>query len=161
MATSATIRAMFKRLGFIPGSVASLEGNDHGINTLEEIVFLNDKDIDSLVKQLRRPGGMISGPTIVGGAAQGNPGPLVANTGHSVSIRAETNLKLAVFCLRHQSRISRIVSSASIAYEENFKVTAEQPIINEKDWPSTMEAIREFFGSVLGGNGGAPGLCCL
>jgi hypothetical protein len=95
-------------------------------------------------------------------AAQGAPGPLVDNTGHFVSIRADTNLKLAVFYLRHQTRISRIVSPASIAlaavprlrstkeYEENFKVTAEQPIINEKDWPRKMEAIREFFGSVLG-----------
>jgi hypothetical protein len=35
-------------------------------------------------------------------------------------------------------------------YEENFKVTAEQPVINEKYWPRTMEAIRDFFGSVLG-----------
>jgi hypothetical protein len=39
---------------------------------------------------------VIAVPTIVGGAAQGNPGPLVANPGDSVSIRAETNLKLAV-----------------------------------------------------------------
>jgi hypothetical protein len=105
---------------------------------------------------------MIAGPTIVGGSVQGNPGTLVANHGHSVSIRAETNLKLAVFYLRHQAQISRIVAPASDAltvvrrlrstkeYGENFKVTAEQPIINEKDWPRTMEAIREFFGSVLG-----------
>jgi hypothetical protein len=106
---------MFERLGFTPGTAASLEGNDHGTNPLEEVVFPNDKDIDSLVKQLRRPGGMISGPTIVGGAAQGNPGPLVANHGHSLSIRDETNLKLAVCYLRHQARISRIVAPASVA----------------------------------------------
>jgi hypothetical protein len=156
---------MFERLGFTPGAASSLEGNDHGINTLEEVVFLNDKDIDSLVKQLWRPGGMISGPTIVGGAVQGNPGPLVANPGHSVSIRAETNLKLEVFYLRHQARISRIVAPASVAltvvrslrstkeYEEIFKVTAEQQVINEKDWPRIMEAIRESFGAVLGETG--------
>jgi hypothetical protein len=108
---------------------------------------------------------MVAGPTIVGGAAQGNPGPLVANPGHSVSIRADNNLKLAVFYLRHQARISRIVAPASIAitvvrslrstkeYEENVKVTAEQLVINENDWPRTMEAIREFFGSVLGETG--------
>jgi hypothetical protein len=106
---------MFERLGFTPGAASSLEGNDHSINTLEEVVFINDKDIDSLVKQLRRPGGMIAGDTIVGGAAQGAPGPLVASPGHSVSIRAETNLKLAVFYLRHQARIPIIVSPASIA----------------------------------------------
>jgi hypothetical protein len=114
------------------------------------------------VKQLRHPGGVIAGPNIVRGASQGNPGSLVANPGHSMSIRSETNLKLAVFYLRHQARISRIVAPASVAltvvrclrstkeYEENFKFTTEQPIINEKDWPRTMEAIREFFGSVLG-----------
>jgi hypothetical protein len=51
------MRAMFERLGFTPGAAASLEGNNHGINDLEEVVFINDKDIDSLVKQLRRPGG--------------------------------------------------------------------------------------------------------
>jgi hypothetical protein len=108
---------------------------------------------------------MISGHKIFGRAVQGNPGPLVANPGNSVSIRAETNLKLAVFYLRHQARISRIVAPASVAlavvqrlrstkeYKENFKVTAEQPIINEKDWPRKMEAIREFFGSVLGETG--------
>jgi hypothetical protein len=155
------MRAMFERLGLNTGAASSLEGNHHGINTLEEVVFINDKDIDSLVKQLRRPGGMIAGPTIVGGATQGAPIPIVANPGHSVSIRAGTNLKLAVFYLRHQAWISRIVLPASIVltvvrrlcstkeYEENFKVTVEQPIINEKDWPRTMEVVREFFGSFL------------
>jgi hypothetical protein len=115
MPTSAAMRAMFERLGFTPCATSSLKGNDHGINTLEEVVFLNDKDIYSLVKQLRLPGGMIAGPEIVGGDEQGKPGPLVANPGHSVSIRAETNLKLAVFYLRHQARISRIVAPASTA----------------------------------------------
>jgi hypothetical protein len=82
-----------------------------------------------------------------------------------VSVRDDTNLQLAVFYLLHQARISRIVAPASVAllvvhslrstkeYEENFKVTAEQPAINENDWPRTMEEIREFFGSVLGENG--------
>jgi hypothetical protein len=108
---------------------------------------------------------MISVPMIVGGAAQGNPGPLVDNPGHSVSIRSDTNLKLAVCYLHHQARISRIVAPAGVAitvvrrlcstkeYEENFKVTADQPTINEKDWPRTMEATHEFFGSVLGETG--------
>jgi hypothetical protein len=90
---------------------------------------------------------------------------LVANPGHSVSNRAETNLELEVFYLHHQAHISRIVATASVSltavrqlrstkeYEENFKVTAEQPIINEKDWLRTVVAIRKFFGSVLGETG--------
>jgi hypothetical protein len=106
---------MFERLCFIPGAVSSLEGNDHGTSTLAEVVFLDDKYIDSLVKKLRRLGWMIAGPTIVGGAAKGNPGPLVANPGHSVSIRVENNPKLAVFYLRHQAHISGIVAPSSVA----------------------------------------------
>jgi hypothetical protein len=114
------------------------------------------------VKQLWRPRGVIAGPTIIGGAAQGDPGSLVANPGYSVSIRADSNPNVAFFYPRHQSWISRIVAPASVAltvvrslrstkeYKENFKVTAEQPVINEKDWPRTMEEIRELFGSVLG-----------
>jgi hypothetical protein len=82
-----------------------------------------------------------------------------------VSIRVETNIELSVFYLRHQGRISRIVLPARVTlavvrrlrstkeYEENFKVTDEQPIINEKDWPRKMEAICDFFGSVLGETG--------
>jgi hypothetical protein len=92
---------MFERLGFTPGAAASLEGNNHGINTLKEVVFLNNKYIDSLVKQLRRPGGVIAGPTIVGGAAQGNPRPLFTNHGHSVSIRAETILQCYTCATKH------------------------------------------------------------
>jgi hypothetical protein len=38
-------------------------------------------------------------------------------------------------------------------YEENFKVTAYQPIINEKDWHRTMEAVHELFESVRGETG--------
>jgi hypothetical protein len=34
-------------------------------------------------------------------------------------------------------------------YDENFKIIAEQPIINEKDWPRTTEALHELFGSIL------------
>jgi hypothetical protein len=34
-------------------------------STLEEVVFLNDRDIESLVKQLWHPGRVIDGPTIV------------------------------------------------------------------------------------------------
>jgi hypothetical protein len=97
------MRAIFERLGFIPGAAESLEGNDHGINNLEEVVLFNENDIDSLVKQLRRPGGLIAGPAIVGGAAQGNPGPFVSNPGQSVSIRADINLKLSVFYLVNTS----------------------------------------------------------
>jgi hypothetical protein len=70
-----------------------------------------------------------------------------------------------VFYLRHQARILRIVAPASFAltvvrslcstkeYEEKINVTADQPVMNEKDWPRKMKPICEFFGFVLGGTG--------
>jgi hypothetical protein len=84
------MQAMLERLVFTPGAAASLEGNGHNIRTLEEVVFLNDKCINILVKQPWHPGG---------------PGTLVSHPGHSVSIRDETNIKLAVFYMCHQARI--------------------------------------------------------
>jgi hypothetical protein len=48
---------MFELLGFTPGAATPFERKNHGINTLEEVMFLNDKDIDSLENQLRHPGG--------------------------------------------------------------------------------------------------------
>jgi hypothetical protein len=65
----------------------------------------------------------------------------------------------------HQTQLSRTVSRLNVLldavhvfhnhkeYEANFKVTAEQPVINEKDWHKIMENIREVFGSVLGETG--------
>jgi hypothetical protein len=47
---------MFERIGFTFGAAASLEGNENGINTLEDVVLLNEKDIGSLVRQLQRQG---------------------------------------------------------------------------------------------------------
>jgi hypothetical protein len=73
---------------------------------------------------------------IVGVAGQGNPGSMVVDPGHSVSIRAVNNLKLEVFYICRQAWISRIVAPASVALtvvrslrstkecKENFKVTA-------------------------------------
>jgi hypothetical protein len=67
------MREMFERLGFTPGAAASLEGNEHGIITLEEVVFLNDKDIDSLVKQLRHPGGLLLDLLLLEGLRRATP----------------------------------------------------------------------------------------
>jgi hypothetical protein len=38
-------------------------------------------------------------------------------------------------------------------YDQNLKVTSEKAVIHENDWPRTMEAICEFFVSVLGETG--------
>jgi hypothetical protein len=35
-------------------------------------------------------------------------------------------------------------------YENDYSVTMEEPMIDDKDWPKTMESIREYLGAVLG-----------
>ena len=52
--------------------------------------MLSDEEIESLCKALRRPGGTMDNPDA------GNPGTYSdPNPGNNISLRAETNLKLA------------------------------------------------------------------
>ncbi|KAI2495418.1 hypothetical protein MHU86_19093 [Fragilaria crotonensis] len=106
-------------------------------------------------KLIRRPGGVIPGQVNAAGNAVPNPGI-------QVNARAETNLKLAAFYLRHQVRIGRTVTPADVTlenirsirelrdYEDTWKASDDLPVINAKDWPKTMEAIHEYLRSYLG-----------
>jgi hypothetical protein len=38
-------------------------------------------------------------------------------------------------------------------HEANFKKTEEEPVINDKDWPRTLETINEYLDSKYGGTG--------
>jgi hypothetical protein len=82
-----------------------------------------------------------------------------------VSIRAVANLKLCVYYLKHTERAKRNTIANSInlvlvcSYrdqqrrEVSFKNTAEEPVINDKDWPRTLESIKEYLTSQYGGTG--------
>ena len=88
----------------------------------------------------------------------------MANPGQLVDLRTENLLKLADFCLRLQEKTACVVAPANInvgeirsvielrdadiAYE-NPKST-NFPVINDKNWPKTMESISEFLDSYLG-----------
>jgi hypothetical protein len=87
------------------------------------------------------------------------------NNGIPVSIRAVENLKILVYYLKHMERVqSKPVPSAinlvlvrSYRYQQRhkvgFKKTAEEPEINEKDWPRTLEKIRDYLASQYGVTG--------
>jgi len=93
------MRAMFERIGFT-SAAASLLTDEQGIDSLAEILNMNDTNIENLCKVLRRPGG------------QNNSGN--ADPGVKVSARAEENLNLAAFYCRHQEWVSRQFNVASI-----------------------------------------------
>ena len=145
------MRAMFERIGF-SSAVATLLTDEQGIDSLNEILYMKDANIENLCKVLRRPGGQNS---------SGSPDP-----GVKLSARAEENLKLVAFYCRHQERVSRQLNIASITLAsirkfikqrdlERVSSTSvrEPPTVNVKDWPRTMEGIEEYLQQFRGTTG--------
>jgi hypothetical protein len=86
---------------------------------LEELGFPNNKDVDQLIQYMTHPGGMQAITTAavpeIGTAGQAGHHAAVAqvidwvpNRGIPVPQRAVMNIKLLVFWLKHQRRISQI-----------------------------------------------------
>jgi hypothetical protein len=77
------------------------------------------------------------------------------------------NLKLCVNYLKHMERVQRqpvaneinLVMVLSVRDQQRHEVfskkTAEEPMINDKDWPRTLETIREYLASQYGVTGAA------
>ena len=76
------MHAALQRLGFSSQAATDIMG-DQGIDSLEELRVLDDKEVESLCKVVRKPGG----PT--------------STAGTTVSLRAEANLKLVVYYLKY------------------------------------------------------------
>jgi hypothetical protein len=109
-------------------------------------------DVDTTIKGVTNPGGTVT-------MGEGTSRVTSRNNGIPVSIRAVANLKLCVYYLNHMERVqSKPISNAinlvlvrsyrdQQRHEVGFKKTAEEPEINEKDWPRTLEKIREYLAS--------------
>ena len=67
---------------------------DQGIDTLDDLCFLMDGDVETLCKNVMCPGG----------AAGGNNRS--ANLGHLVSQKTEMNINLAAYYLQYSEKIS-------------------------------------------------------
>jgi hypothetical protein len=75
------------------------------------------------------------------------------------------NLKLCVYYLKHMGRVQRKPVANSIKlvlvrsyrdqqrHEVSFEKTSEEPVINDKDWPRTLETIKEYLAFQYGGTG--------
>ena len=95
------LRLAFRRIGFTETGANTIT-DDQGIDTIDELGYLNTSEALSLCKVLRRPGGLI--PNNAAGIAAGGPA-LFTNPGTTVSLRAERNLKLACYLVRHRIRV--------------------------------------------------------
>jgi hypothetical protein len=169
------MRAMFTALG-VPPDGSDYLVDEGGMKNLEEVEFLKNKDVDQLIKSVTSPGGMTAltnaavpeigvagAPNYV--AARAELIDWVPNRGIPVPQRAVMNIKLLVFWLKHQRRISRVpvISDVTVAlvrkwrdqsvFEDDYQVTMTQPVLNDKDWPKTMEEISEFLAANHGEQG--------
>jgi hypothetical protein len=118
------------------------------VDSLDEVKWMDgDDDVENMIKRVNRHGGTFT-------VGYGNGAVTTSNVGLQVSLRAENNLKLCVYFLKHMEMVQRVPTAASITlevvrgyreqhrYEEKFKRTVVEPEINDKDWPRTMESIR-------------------
>jgi hypothetical protein len=158
MSSVPAIKTMVESLGYSGAAVAYLTGAS-GIDSLDEIRYLDGiDDIDSTIKGVTNPGGTV---TMVTGTSRNTS----RNNGIPVSIRAVANLKLCFYYLKHMERVQREPVPSAInlelvrsyrdqqLHEVGFKKTAEEPEINEKDCPKTLEKIREYLASQYGVTG--------
>jgi hypothetical protein len=138
---------MLERLGFSEAAETYLTGTC-GIDSLDEIAYLDGtEDVDTTIKGVTNPGGTVttwSGTTRV--TSRNNLIP--------VSIRAVASLKLCVYYLKHMERVHRqpVANAINLVlvrsycdqqhHEVGFKKMVEEPEINDKDWPRTMEKIK-------------------
>jgi hypothetical protein len=86
MAELASIRTMLDRIGFTAAARDEITGNQ-GIDSLNELRTLDNNMVENLCRVIRRPGGTVGG---------------AADPGIKVSARAEENLKLAIYYIKHQ-----------------------------------------------------------
>ena len=118
--------------------------DSQGIGCIKELEILNDGEIKSLCKVIRRPGGI-------------NPITNVANLGIQVFLRSENNLNLANFFLKHKLRTVRVAVSNDITLDnvrllielkENKKEHKDPVVslaIDANNWPKTMESLEEYL----------------
>jgi hypothetical protein len=149
---------MLERLGFSEFAATYLTGTC-GIDSLDEIAYLDGiEDVDTTLKGVTNPGWTVtkgSGATIVSSNNNGIP----------VSIRAVANLKLCEHYLKQMERVQRhpVANTINLAlvrsycdqerHAVGFKKTAEEPEINDKYWPMTLENIKEYLASQYGVTG--------
>jgi hypothetical protein len=116
------------------------------------------EDVDTTIKGVTNTGGAVTTGEVTSRVTS-------RNNGIPVSIREVANLKLCVYYLKHMERVQRkpvpnainIVLVHSYRYQQRhevgFKKTAEEPEINDKDWPRTLDKIREYLASQYGVTG--------
>jgi hypothetical protein len=127
--------------------------------SLGEIAYLDvNEDVDAMIKGVTNPGGKVTTGEVTSRVTS-------RNNGIPLSTRAVANLKLCVYYLKHMERVQRqpVPNAINLVlvrsyrdqqrHEVGFKKTDEEPEINDKDWPRTLDNIKEYLASQYGVTG--------
>ena len=149
MAHAINVRNMLQRMGLsVEAATEVCYVNGQNLSTEDDFLQLGDKDIETLCRVIRRPGGVTPAGTL--------------NQGMQVSAMAETNLKRMVFQMTHTVRVSRAVVfqdislvsvralSAQAEMEASHKDPTALPVMDPKNWTKNFEAIDEYFRGTRG-----------
>ena len=158
MAAAIAVRNMLQRMSLsieAATQVTAIDGQN--LSDVNDLLQLEDKDIETLCRVIRRPGGT---------NAAGN-----ANPGISVLAMAEANLKRMIYELRHVARCSwpivwgdiTLVSTHKLVrqaeMEDSHKDLVTLPTIKPKNWLKTFEAINKYFRGLRGCKGHPLSYC--
>ena len=121
---------------------------------MDAFIDLEDGNVDSLLRDIRKPGGSVPHPL-------GGDRPWVAHPGNVIPLTTELNLKLMVFYIQYHNRTSKpvIVDTITKANVHRFKrlkdeesnhKDADPPELMASNWPKTLDAIEQWLGCCLG-----------
>jgi hypothetical protein len=158
MSEVTAISTILERLGFTRESAGYMTCACN-VDSSDEVKWMDGEDnVENIIKLVNHPGGTFT-------FGSGNEAFTTPTVGLQVSLLADINLKLCVYFLKHTERVHRVPTEDSITlevvrgyreqhrYEEKFNKTAVKPEINDKDWPHTMESVREYLAAQYGAKG--------
>ena len=126
MAEAVSICTMLEHMGFTP-ETAQLVTGDQGIDSVDELRNLDDVKASNLCQVLCHPWG-----TNAAGAA---------DPGTKVSARAEDNLKLAIYFVKHQDLVSWTVIIGDITLTNACKLIKQCDTERNHTDPDTSSII--------------------
>ena len=142
------MRLLFTCMGCM-NQAANAIIDDQGINRLHELCYLTDTDVETLCKNVKRPGGVAAG--------DGDG----ANLGHMIIHQVEMNIKLDAYWLWYSEKMSRLRIAGDVTVPVVRSICALQdaqgtyddpsaPTIDDRNWPRTFDAIDEYFQNSFG-----------
>lgn len=164
MAAAVLFRTQLGIIGFTVGAAVYITTTEE-VDDIPELEILTDTEVHTLCDTVRNPGGLINNPA----AGAGAPAQ-IRNPGIAVSTRAETNLKLAAYYVRHQRRISRtpLINQLTLVnlralralkeHEKNHKNPANPDTLDSTKAEAMIAFLDTFVAhlSLFLGEGGTP-----